>query len=92
MDGILMTPDEFREKLASVIEENRTVSKLMSDGYMSVMFADSLDIADEVIKVVREYLTIPHNHITREIREPGACPGCDSYWYDQAEKEKNNGN
>lgn len=55
----------------------------MSDGFISVMDAEDSEIADAVIKTIRGYLTIPHNHPTREIREPGTCPGCDSYWYSQ---------
>lgn len=30
--------------------------------------------------------TVPHNHMTRDIKELGQCPACD--WYHQQQKEK----
>lgn len=80
-----MTPEELEEKIAVAIygDEWELEHPMFQKKYY--------EKARRVIKVIREYLTIPHNHPTREIREPGACPGCDSYWHTQAEKEKNNG-
>lgn len=37
---------------------------------------------DEVlaVHVDKKGRVMTHNHITRDIKRPGDCPGCDQYW------------
>lgn len=46
-------------------------------------------IADVLLALVTENKVLAHNHMTRDIKEPGKCPACDQYHADHPEEWRN---
>jgi ArsR family metal-binding transcriptional regulator len=75
-----MTRD-IREELAKVIRENRSIAKVMGDGYVSVMQAGDEEIADAILA----------SPLLRRIRAEAWDEGFDKGHYVNAEESRDCG-